>query len=602
MDDINIDELLSGMEGFESPPQLSNKGGKQPNKKKPKSKKKKSKPERSNPERSNLERSNPQRVSNSKESSKPKGEPKSKGGQGQPSGDGNPSSKGSDVKNSSPDGVVRKVSAGKVVGCVFLGLFMSFIFFIMVGSLYTKYITYPAQEEVIYELTGAYALENYEEAIHNQKSVAGENYLLKEIDYANADESKLNFINRVVNTVDYEPITVDAKNVYGNTMISRETKETVTTPSPSNAGEDVNFSYIDYENLNFDVMFLAKKLVEYDLYTDNVSYSSVLVDVFCDCVTETDDLPMKSELRAPELSGSPEDGYKVTDKEDVYLDELLFSSQEFIDCQERFTEQVGYLLTGEELQPTNEWVAWDSLNFVKKESTPEPYKYGKLSILRNWCGAYFLQNDNYSYDDLGNRIIEAIKPQLGDGTLESPASIGTPMVSYVLQETSEGTLKEMPIKVELKEFGVSQDALDWFQSKHIQNRGYNIESEVQYYYAVFNITNLSNEELTIKDNSSLCDRNINLSTKTGTIFGLSEEITLKPDEEGIIETWGRSTELYRKYLIWGADFEKRIQPVWFRVLAGDLEDNTLEKGVYIINRARSGMGTDSDEEDENSGN
>ena len=610
MDDINIDELLNSMEGFESPPEPVNSGG---NKKQSK-KEKKPKPKKSKPKKqSNTSNTIQGSVQGGSTQGQEGNNVNTQNGSSQ-NFDGNSNAGSVNASNDTggivnqqnsrvdSDDIERKVSPGRVVGCVFLGLLMSFIFFITVGSLYTRYITYPAQEEVIYELTGAYALANYEEAIHSQKSVAGENYLLKEIDYANADKSKLKFINKVVNTVDYEPIIINAKNVYGNIMINQETKETVTVPSPSNAGEEVDFSYIDYENLNFDVRFLAKKLLEYDLYTDNVNYSTVLVDVFCDCVTETDDLPIRTEKRVPEMKGSPENGYEVTGDEDVYLDELLFSSKEFSDCQLRFSELVGYLLTGSELQPTKEWLEWNSLNFVKKESTPEPYKYGKLSILRNWCGSYYLQNDNYSVDELGNKISEVIKPQLGDGTLESPASIGTPLVSYVLKETDKGTLKEMPIKVELTEFGVSEDALTWFQSKHIQNRGYNLESEVQYYYAVFKVTNLSNEELVIKDNSSLCDKNVNLSSRTGTVFGLSEEIVLKPDEEGIIETWGRSTELYRKYLIWGADFEKRIQPVWFRVLAGDLEDNTLEKGVYIINRARSGMDTDSDEEDENSGN
>ena len=97
---------------------------------------------------------------------------------------------------------------------------------------------------------------------------------------------------------------------------------------------------------------------------------------------------------------------------------------------------------------------------------------------------------------------------------------------------------------------------------------------------------MSDTTITISDNSSLSDRNTNLSSKTGTIFGLIDEVKLKPDEVGYIETWGRSTELYKKYFIWGADFDKRIEPVWFRVLSGDLEDTSFDKGVHIINRSR----------------
>ena len=181
---------------------------------------------------------------------------------------------------------------------------------------------------------------------------------------------------------------------------------------------------------------------------------------------------------------------------------------------------------------------------------------------------------------------EQVRPQLGDGSFESPASISTPVITAVLQTDKNGKTIEKPIKVELVDFGVSEDALVWFQSKDPQNRGYNLETEVQYCYSVFKVTNLSDTELVVKDNSSLSDKNVNLSIRTGTIFGLTSELKLKPDETGYIDSWGRSTELNKKYLIWGSDFARRKDPVWFRVLAGDLEDKSDDKGVHIIERLR----------------
>ena len=33
-------------------------------------------------------------------------------------------------------------------------------------------------------------------------------------------------------------------------------------------------------------------------------------------------------------------------------------------------------------------------------------------------------------------------------------------------------------------------------------------------------------------------------------------------------------------MIWGEDFARRSDPVWFRLLAGDLENEDEYKGVY----------------------
>ena len=65
------------------------------------------------------------------------------------------------------------------------------------------------------------------------------------------------------------------------------------------------------------------------------------------------------------------------------------------------------------------------------------------------------------------------------------------------------------------------------------------------------------------------------------------QITLKPDETAVIESWSRSTELNKRYVIWGSDFKRRVEPVWFRVLAGDIDDPSEDKGV-LLNKTRHG--------------
>ena len=481
--------------------------------------------------------------------------------------------------------VMKPVKAGKVLACIGIWLLVGIIIFVCVGSWYTKHVRFPEEEEVDYQSTGIAALKDFEDNVHSF-SLPETYYLYKETVFANSDKSKTAFLNKIVGTVSYKSDTVNAKNIYGNDLIDRKTMLPATRDSfVEEEGEEVTLSYVDYSKIDFKPEKLDKLITDYGLTKNDVNYANTVVNLFCDYISTEETLPLKSERRVPSLE-KENSGYVVTKEEDKYLDIKLFSSKEFRECEELFTKTLGEKVAGKEFKVSEEWSKWNKLAKVEKDNTLEPMKYGKLTMSISWCGAYYLENEYYSSDDKGKKIKEQVRPQLGDGSFESPASISTPIITAVLQTDKNGKTIEKPIKVELVDFGVSEDALVWFQSKDPQNRGYNLETEVQYCYSVFKVTNLSDAELVVKDNSSLSDKNVNLSIKTGTIFGLTSELKLKPDETGYIESWGRSTELNKKYLIWGSDFARRKDPVWFRVLAGDLEDKSEDKGVHIIERLK----------------
>ena len=481
--------------------------------------------------------------------------------------------------------VMKTVKAGKVLACVGIWLLVGVLIFVEVGSWYTKHVRFPEEEEVDYKSTGIAALKDFEDNVHSF-SLPETYYLYKETVFANSDKSKTAFLNKIAGTVSYKSDTVNAKNIYGNDLIDRKTMLPATRDSfVEEEGEEVTLSYVDYSKIDFKPEKLDKLITDYGLTKNDVNYANTVVNLFCDYISTEETLPLKSERRVPSLE-KENGGYVVTKEEDKYLDIKLFSSKEFRECEELFTKTLGEKVAGKEFKVSEEWSKWNKLAKVEKDNALEPMKYGKLTMSISWCGAYYLENEYYSSDDKGKKIKEQVRPQLGDGSFKSPASISTPIITAVLQTDKNGKTIEKPIKVELVDFGVSEDALVWFQSKDPQNRGYNLETEVQYCYSVFKVTNLSDAELVVKDNSSLSDKNVNLSIKTGTIFGLTSELKLKPDETGYIESWGRSTELNKKYLIWGSDFARRKDPVWFRVLAGDLEDKSEDKGVHIIERLK----------------
>lgn len=468
----------------------------------------------------------------------------------------------------------KPIKTSKIVCLISIGLVVSFIFFLVSGVFYTNYIRYPKQEEIIEKETGMYALNQYKDTIEKQQSITNEDYLVKEIVYANGNEEQLNFIKSIINTVDYQSLEVNAKNVYGNNMIDRKTNDVVRVKSSVSEGEKVNTYFVDYNSITFDEDSINNLVDKYSLRRDNVDYSNILVTMFCDYISNMKEIPTKVVKRVPNIHKTG-NSYVVLSDEDIYLDSVLFMGKDFEDCKMRFTEVVGNITTKGKLNETKDWTNWNNKTDEEKEKVKEPLKYGKLSMSEDWCGAYGLEKTKGTDDDIST-------PKLGDGSFENPASIGTPVITYVI-ENEKGKIKKYPIRVEMTEFGVSEDAIDWFQGKNIQNRGYILNSEVQYCYYVFKVTNLSRKTLTIGDNSSLCDKNGNLSARTGKVFGLKEKMVLKPDQSGVIESWGRSTELYKKYVIWGANFAKKIQPVWFRVLLGDLEDKSKDKGVFIIN-------------------
>ena len=528
----------------------------------------------------------------------------------------------------------------KIVFAVILGLSMIGGIFLTVSAWYTNNIRYPKQVAVDYQQTGMYALETYAEQVHNLEGLDENSYLPQELLYANSNIEIEDFMRKVASTVSYDSDEKVAKNIYGNDMIDKTSLDIVMEKSTVEEGEEISTFYVDYDAINFNKAKIKKLMADEELKLGDVDYQNKLVTIFVRYINGMSELPIKEVRRVPniqmlQMPGETEKDpvinyYVVLPEEDIFFDTELFSSEEFYNCLDRFSALAGDSegtsikrsgFTGwdkkaeigsvpkpsEEdevsfgsLQESQEYLEYMEMSPEKQATMEKPARYGyKNTIVRDWCGAYYWMNyvapgEEPELDENGNIIGK--KPKLGNGTKEDPATFNTSVVTTMFDE--EGN--EIPIRVTLKDFGVSRKAIDWFESKDIQNRGINLNSGVQYCYMIFDVTNLSDTEVTIKDNCALSDQNVNLSVRTGTIFGLQDSVTLGPDETGTIESWSRSTELYLKYLIWGADFDRRADVVWFRVLAGDLEDESQYKKVHVEGSTEPEDGVESkvDESDE----
>lgn len=190
---------------------------------------------------------------------------------------------------------------------------------------------------------------------------------------------------------------------------------------------------------------------------------------------------------------------------------------------------------------------------------------GRWVMDKSWVGSYRLSTGKTK-----------VNPQLGDGTLDNPASVGTGVL-YTQGVNKDGKVVDAPIRVQLSEFRVGGDAIKWYEDHDARNRGFDVRSNVVQVGMVFTITNLSNEKLTIHDDSSIADDNGNLASRTGTVYGLQDAVTLEPGQSGKLESWTGAQAITGKDIIWGASYmqDKNRMPVYFRVLALARGDNQV---------------------------
>jgi hypothetical protein len=124
-------------------------------------------------------------------------------------------------------------------------------------------------------------------------------------------------------------------------------------------------------------------------------------------------------------------------------------------------------------------------------------------------------------------------------------------------------------------YWTDQDAIDYAEKFSTKNRGFTTSSVVQLICYEIYIENLEDEPFSfVSSEMTLADRNTNISSRTGTMYGFSETVYLAGHGDAdkldrtIINDWATSTELAQKYVCWGKDFGRTYSMVFFDCLAG----------------------------------
>lgn len=184
-------------------------------------------------------------------------------------------------------------------------------------------------------------------------------------------------------------------------------------------------------------------------------------------------------------------------------------------------------------------------------------------IMYNWIGQNFIQN---RYTGSGSTVV-----RVGDGSFERPAGIGTTIITKVLG--TDGLYHD--VKVAMMGYWTEQDAIDYAEKFSTKNRGFTTSSVVQLICYEIYVENLENKPITfLSSEMTLTDKNTNVSSRTGTMYGFSGEVTLAAHgdkdelDRTVINDWATSTELAQKYVCWGKDFGRLFSMVYFDCLAG----------------------------------
>lgn len=453
----------------------------------------------------------------------------------------------------------------------------------------------------------------------------GDSYLAQEWSYANNNEIRQNFIISICANTSFTYPQVTQLSTSGKQM-SNSDGTPILVMSDINNGEEVTVTHVDYKALastmQEDKEVILKLFKTSKISEDDYDYEEEMTDLMLDYILSKSNLPTtQTNLKLGVSIGATP---IITD--DSNLDKLLFSSDDFHTMCDVFS-QVATGFTGyktekytekeEKKNPeykqwkarfdayyeadggkfnkaTSKWEPWykrdENNNYILDENGEkivnyysvkddqgndwiQPSKKIKVDVEKSrqvevkwvndsvipYCfmGAYYCQNEykgSFSPD-----------VRIGDGTIEYPAGVGTPIITKCLG--TDG--KYHDVKVTMTGYWTGQDAIDYAVSFSEKNRGFDINSVVQLICYEISVENLEKEDFSFTSEMFLSDKNSNKSTRTGTMYGFYSNATVKAGDSVVINDWATSTELAQKYATWGISFNRVYNTIYFRILAGD---------------------------------
>lgn len=454
-----------------------------------------------------------------------------------------------------------------IVVSVILALILSVLFAY-------KYVSSLKITDVPDSVSGSVALTSWQNSVKATDNdylleVSKDSYLAKEKDYVSTSDFKFAFYKSVMNTVNYRVPEVEQKRANGSTVMVDEKPKMVM--SDLMEGESVKLTVIDWNKVVFSKEQIQKYAKEHPKFKNNIvatDSSYAMQELFASMVADHIKSPINGNAPISTIDWTPQlESYTTTDdsgntvvgkrvslEEDKAIDNYLFGSKEFLRAQLLFYS------TYMDKPIPDEWQRYLD-DTEGKVAMPNNYVN---TINPNWVGSYRLQKGIVEEGKTAGVEVKPILPAVGTGSKEEPAGLNTSVKTSFIKDD-----KVLPIRIELTEFKMDQDAIDYFNSKDKRNFGFTTESQRVYASGKIKVTNLSEEEINIKEDTAIVDDQLNETASTGTVYGLKREASIKPGETVELDFWASSTEISDRYLIWGKSFNRKEPAVWFRVLGAE---------------------------------
>lgn len=518
-----------------------------------------------------------------------------------------------------------------------------------VGGVVAYKVLMPVPMEQDYNTSGRKVYDTLENTINNYSAKEldkligadeGDSYLAQEWSYANNNQVREDFIKKVCDMVKFSYPQEQQKSTKGKLMTNKDGSP-IMIESFMNNGEKVIITLPDYAEIG-KIMKEDKEYIEEmgileNIKTTDYDFQDKCFDLMLTYIVTMEDIPTTNKEVYIPISGG---GIK----DDVELDNLLFASDDFHNMSDEFDKiMTGFTgvttekYTEKEEVHNPEYDEWykifkeryDSDNgvFDKNTSLWEPwYVYNEKNevqldengnkkvryySVKDENGNDWIQPSKTIWQDVEKErevpveyIPEKAVPycflgawyaqneydgevpsdvRVGDGSIEHPAGVGTPIITHV--KGTDG--KYHDVRVTLKGYWVSEDAIDYAVSFSEKNRGFDPKSPVQLICYEVELENLEDKDFTFDSEMMLCDKSASRTGRTGTMYGFNYEgITVKAKDKVIFNDWATSTEIKQKYVAWGKSFNREYETVFFKVLAG-----TGEVPSYSAYKAFTGEST-----------
>ena len=229
----------------------------------------------------------------------------------------------------------------------FLKVLVILIIIAVAGIIGAKFFLANRQEpqHIEYKGSGREMYDNLQKALQNYKAENldaiignkdGDSYLAQEWAYANSNPDREKFILLTTSKVSFKYPKVEQKDTKGGTMLGSDGKP-IMIESFMNDGEEVEVSVVDYKaignKIQTDLETIETMMVAKGIDKENYDYQNECIDLLMQYILQQPKLPMTTKKFRLSVSGEKF-------KDDIELDKILFSSDDFHYMSDEFDKVV----------------------------------------------------------------------------------------------------------------------------------------------------------------------------------------------------------------------------------------------------------------------